>query len=42
MFTHQSHSYLLQVTALWCSFTPVFAIVALVAAEQVERLRRLH
>lgn len=42
MFTHQSHSYLLQVAALWCSFAPVFAIVALVTGEQLERLRRLH
>lgn len=42
MFAHESHSYLLQVAALWCSFTPVFAIVALVTAEQLERLRRLR
>ena len=42
MFTHQSHSYVLQLAALWCSFTPVFAIVALVVAEQIERFRRSH
>jgi hypothetical protein len=40
MFTHQSHPYLIQLAALWCSFVPAFAIVALVTAEQLENLRR--
>lgn len=40
MFEHHSHSFVVQMTALWASFAPPVAILALIAAAQIESLRR--
>lgn len=40
MFAHQSHSYAVQAVALWLSFLPAFAILGLLAAAQVDHMRR--
>jgi hypothetical protein len=39
MFTHVSHSYLVQVAALYCSFIPPLAIFAIIAGAWRERQR---
>ena len=40
MFGYVSHPYLVQDIALWLSFVPCFAIVALIAGAQREMMRR--
>ena len=40
MFAHQSHSYAAQAVALWLSFLPAFAVLGLLTAAQIDRLRR--
>lgn len=40
MFTGHSQNYFVEAVALWLSFLPAFAIVALIAGAQAERLRR--
>ncbi len=37
MFTHTSHSYLLQVAALYCSFVPALAIFGVIVGAWRER-----
>jgi hypothetical protein len=40
MFEHQSHSYIVQVAALWASFVPPVSILFLITGAQIERLKR--
>jgi len=43
MFTQVSHSYLLEVAALYCSFIPALAVLGIIAGAWCERThRRIH